>query len=225
MSKDRSGIYQILCTVSGKSYVGSSKQIYVRWSQHRSKLRKGAHASPRLQQAWNKHGEAAFAFSVLEECPVDKLFEREQFHIDAKKRDYNSMPKVRVITPEMRQKMAIANAALAAARTHCPRGHEYTPDNVYMGKRLGDKRCKACNRERVAAILARETPEQKAERLRKDSERYYANLEARRAKQNDYAAKNREAKREYDRAYRPIKNARRRAMTAAKQVSTQPTLF
>jgi hypothetical protein len=150
-------------------------------------------------------------FLILEECEVEKLFEREQWHIDRLKPDYNSMPRVRVVTKEMRSKMNAAMAAIAAARTHCPRGHEYTPDNVYMGKKAGDKRCKACNRERIAALYAAQTPEQRAARLQRCMDRYYANYERARARQNEYAARNKDRKKEYDIAYRPIKNARRRA--------------
>lgn len=214
MGNEKCGIYQILCVVSGKSYVGSSKQISVRWRQHRGRLRKGLHTSPRLQQAWTKHGEDKFVFSVLEECAVEALFVREQHWIDLKKRDYNSMPIVRVITPEMRSKMRLAQKAAAAARTHCPKGHEYTPENVYMGKKLGDKRCKACNRERVAAIYAAETPEQTAARLAKGLEYHVRNRDKRLEQQRQYTARTKEQKRQYDIAYRPIKNARRRSDAA-----------
>lgn len=58
MQQDFCGIYEIRCMVSGKSYVGSSVHINRRWSDHRYKLRRGDHPSPRLQHAWNTHGEA-----------------------------------------------------------------------------------------------------------------------------------------------------------------------
>lgn len=32
-----------------------------------------------------------------------------------------------------------------AAKTHCPKGHEYTPENTYMG-RYGGRSCRACKR-------------------------------------------------------------------------------
>lgn len=214
MSNDKCGIYQITCTVSGKSYVGSSRRIYRRWNEHSYLLRRGLHKSPRLQQAWNKHGEANFAFSVLEECAVNELFAREQHWIDLKKRDYNSMPRVRVITAEMKAKMKASRAARALLITHCPHGHEYTPENSYFGKRPNDKRCRACANERTSSIYAAETPEQTVERLRRGREYHQANIVARRAKQREYAARTKEVKRLYDIAYRPIKNAARRARAA-----------
>jgi len=219
MSLHKCGVYQIQCVVSGKRYIGSSKRIAKRWYEHRRALRAGVHTSPRLQRAWHKHGEQNFVFSVLEECLALDLLVREQFHIDVVRPDYNSMPRVRVVTAEMRAKMNAAMAVIAAARTHCPHGHEYTEANSYLSKKDGKRICRACNRARVAAIYAAETPEQTAERLRKGMERYYANHAERRAKANEYSARTRDQKRAYDVAYRPIKNERRRMLQNATRVA------
>jgi hypothetical protein len=172
------------------------------------------HTGPRLQRAWNKHGENNFVFSVLEECSVEMLFQREQYWIDLKKRDYNSMPMVRVITAEMRSKMNAKMAVIAAARTHCPHGHEYKPENTYLSKKDGTRICRACNRERVATIYANETPEQTRARLDKGLAYHEKNKEKRLAKQREYTVRTKEQKRLYDIAYRPIKNARRRELRA-----------
>jgi group I intron endonuclease len=209
VSKDKCGVYQILCIVSGKSYVGSSRQMYTRWSQHRTKLRSLKHASPRLQQAWNKHGEAKFVFSILEECEQDKLLGREQFYIDAKKRDYNSMPKVRVITAEMRRKMIAGTRAFRAKTTHCPKGHKYSPENTFINYR-GSRVCRQCGNDKTNAKYHALSPEAKAERLRRDNERYYANYAEKRAKQNEYARRNREAKKAYDAD--PVHKARKKEL-------------
>ena len=158
-----SGIYRIRCLVSGKLYVGSSKIIKSRWYQHRRDLRLGKHASPRLQRAWNKHGEAAFVFEVIEECDVDALFIREQFHIDALKPDYNSMLRVRVISKEMREKARKTVAAKMLLHTHCGNGHEYTSDNTYVSPR-GDRRCKQCNTDRSNKFRAGLTEEERSAR-------------------------------------------------------------
>lgn len=42
----------------------------------------------------------------------------------------------------------------AARKTHCPRGHEYTPENTGHWRKANGRtgrRCKRCNRERMAA--------------------------------------------------------------------------
>lgn len=213
MARELCGIYEIRCAVSGKSYVGSSCAIYKRWHGHRRHLRLGTHASPRLQQAWNKHGEAKFVFSVLEECERAVLFAREQHHIDVARRDYNSMPKVRVITPEIRRKMTAGIRRHAASITHCPSGHEYAPENTRISTK-GDRLCRECARIRSREAIARETPAQKADRLSKGRAYNERNKEYRVRQQSEYVARTKEQKRVYDIAYRPIKNARRRARAA-----------
>jgi GIY-YIG catalytic domain len=59
----RMGVYRI--TGPSRVYVGSSDDIPRRWKSHLSQLRGGRHHNYRLQAAWNEHGEAAFAFTVM----------------------------------------------------------------------------------------------------------------------------------------------------------------
>ena len=77
------GIYVIRCSVSGKVYVGSSKKMHERWMEHKRSLRNNKHHSQHLQRAWNKYGEKAFEFQIVEEIldPLD-LICREQKWID-----------------------------------------------------------------------------------------------------------------------------------------------
>lgn len=80
----KSGVYKITNVLNGNVYVGSAVFFKRRWSLHKSELRKNHHHSPKLQNAWNKYGEEAFEFSVVEELPPikDVLLEREQFWMD-----------------------------------------------------------------------------------------------------------------------------------------------
>ena len=71
------GIYCIENKINGMRYVGRAKHIEKRWRTHKSQLRKGNHVNRYLQRAWNKYGEAAFDFYVLEECLPDDLREAE----------------------------------------------------------------------------------------------------------------------------------------------------
>ena len=41
-------------------------------------------------------------------------------------------------------------------RTHCPRGHEMTGDNVYMNKNDGIRRCRKCRRANDEAYRLRQ---------------------------------------------------------------------
>lgn len=86
-------IYSITNINSGKRYIGSSKNVRHRFNQHLCKLRKGSHHSPHLQSAWNKYGDAAFSFDILDDhIPDDDLIAKEQYWIerfDAVKNGYN----------------------------------------------------------------------------------------------------------------------------------------
>ena len=79
-------VYQYRNTKDGKVYVGSTNNPVRRHQQHIRELRKGIHGNPRLQNAWNFHGESCFERSVLEEVPEptrEKLLAREQHYLDS----------------------------------------------------------------------------------------------------------------------------------------------
>lgn len=78
------GIYAIRRLADGACYVGSSKEIRLRWRGHRMMLKSGTHHAPYLQHSWNSYGAQAHEFVVLETCALDRstLVAREQFYID-----------------------------------------------------------------------------------------------------------------------------------------------
>jgi group I intron endonuclease len=76
----RSGVYVIECCE--RQYIGSARHIRARWATHCHELRKGIHHSRFLQRAWEKYGEDAFTFRVIEECEPERCVEREQYWID-----------------------------------------------------------------------------------------------------------------------------------------------
>lgn len=83
-----SGIYRIVNTTNGKSYIGSSVNMANRWRQHRQLLRLGKHHSQHLQNAWKKYGESSFRFDIVE--TTNDLISREQWHIDNFRPEYNA---------------------------------------------------------------------------------------------------------------------------------------
>jgi len=62
----------ILNTITDKVYIGQTNNVRYRWNTHRSHLRSNdGKASPYLQNAWNKYGEKAFVFEVIESNLLD----------------------------------------------------------------------------------------------------------------------------------------------------------
>ena len=81
----KSGIYLIENTINKKVYVGSSNDIANRFRCHRFHLKNGTHGNSYLQNSFNKYGEEAFSFTILEYCDVEKLQESEIFWMTEKK--------------------------------------------------------------------------------------------------------------------------------------------
>lgn len=83
MNTTKSGIYAIINTKNNTIYIGSTVGFRKRWGQHRHRLHKGTHVNPHLQAAWNKYGEEAFEFGVLEYLDdPEELHLAEQFWMD-----------------------------------------------------------------------------------------------------------------------------------------------
>jgi group I intron endonuclease len=76
------GVYKIINKTNGKFYIGSSKDVKNRWRQHKRKLNSGTHGNPHLQNAWNLYGEEGFLFEIIEECPPELQFEKEQYYLN-----------------------------------------------------------------------------------------------------------------------------------------------
>jgi group I intron endonuclease len=62
----KSGIYQITNKINGRIYIGSAKRFIERWQSHTYSLRKQKHSNKFLQADFDKCGEEAFVFEVVE---------------------------------------------------------------------------------------------------------------------------------------------------------------
>lgn len=115
-----SGIYRINCSTTGKFYIGSAVDLGARRRRHWHDLRNSVHHSITLQRAWDKYGEDAFTFEVLELVLVPFHLEREQYWLDTLKPfdpsiGYNIASSAQAArlglthTPETREKLRLAN--------------------------------------------------------------------------------------------------------------------
>lgn len=85
------GVYQIVCAVTGRRYVGSTGWSFSkRWAKHRRDLEAGRHPSRVMQRAWLKYGPGAFRFEVLVHCAPERAVELEQQLIDILKPEFNT---------------------------------------------------------------------------------------------------------------------------------------
>lgn len=80
-----SGVYEIRNLVSGKVYVGSAVDLYMRKAVHLSNLRNNKNLPNKyLQNAWNKYGEENFEFNILFLCACQDVTATEQRFLDIK---------------------------------------------------------------------------------------------------------------------------------------------
>lgn len=157
------GIYRI-DGPNGKFYVGSAKHIGRRWTEHKRDLRKGCHANPKLQCAWNCHGESRFTLNVLE--PVANLGDLivcEQFWIDtldAVNAGYNVLPTAgssfgKKASDATRRKMSAA----ALGRRHGPMSAEQKAhySRLYTGRKFSEETRRRMSLSRMGRKFSKET--------------------------------------------------------------------
>lgn len=84
LGKDKiSGIYKITNIKDGKIYIGQSTDIKTRWSNHiKAALKIDSIAHSRVHDAMGDEGIWNFTFELLEQCPKEKLNEREKYYIE-----------------------------------------------------------------------------------------------------------------------------------------------
>lgn len=81
MLDDNCGIYAIKAP-SGNLYIGSAVNFRRRWNGHRSRLMRGTHHCPGLQNACDKYGLDSLEFVKLEIVERERLIAVEQRYLD-----------------------------------------------------------------------------------------------------------------------------------------------
>lgn len=93
------GIYQITCVKNGKRYIGQSKDIKRRFSQHKR------NPPARMIEDFDQYGVVAFDFEILEECAPEKLDKRETFYMNELQPEYNIRSEGHGISEEACEKL------------------------------------------------------------------------------------------------------------------------
>lgn len=83
------GIYKITCNINNMIYIGSSKNIKIRWKRHKSDLIKNKHSNIIFQRLFNKYGMDNLIFEIIEYCDIKDLIIKEQYYLDTLKPEIN----------------------------------------------------------------------------------------------------------------------------------------
>lgn len=83
------GVYKMF--VGDNVYIGASRDLKIRWKEHRYTMRVGKHRNPNVQRICNEFGWEAFQFEVLEYCQKRSLDKKEQYWINKLKPNLNSV--------------------------------------------------------------------------------------------------------------------------------------
>lgn len=75
------GIYMIRNKINDKIYIGQSNAIEQRLKSHQYSLNQNKHHNKHLNYAWNKYGKDNFEFTIIEECDIDELDDKEKYYI------------------------------------------------------------------------------------------------------------------------------------------------
>ena len=85
-----SGVYKITNTVTGDFYIGSSKNVKLRWAVHKRTSTWNKYPNKQLYHDMQEYGLDKFVCEILEEVEADSLKEKEQKFIETLNPSYNN---------------------------------------------------------------------------------------------------------------------------------------
>ncbi len=91
-NRKKIGIYRWINNLNGKTYIGSSSNLSVRFYTYYS-LRYLAKSNRPMERSLLKYGFSNFSLEILEYCNLEDLLKREQFYLDILKPEYNILEK------------------------------------------------------------------------------------------------------------------------------------
>ena len=88
--KKISAVYKIINAITGDFYIGSSKDVKQRWTEHKSPSVWNRYPGKPLYLDMQKYGVDKFVFEIIAEVEADSLKELEQQFIETLKPSYNN---------------------------------------------------------------------------------------------------------------------------------------
>ena len=85
-----SAVYKITNTITGDFYIGSSKNIKLRWMQHKRLSVWNRYKNNQMYLDMKNYGIDKFELQILEEVEIEQLKETEQRFIEMLKPTYNN---------------------------------------------------------------------------------------------------------------------------------------
>jgi len=134
------GVYEIVNTINGKKYIGSSVDVNKRLWTHQQKLRKNCHRNQHLQRSWNKHSEDNFKFNILTTAKgIKDLIPLEQRFLDKSEDVYNIRPRAENClgikhSKETKRKMSLARTGKKHSKKTRKKMSENNP-KYWLGKK------------------------------------------------------------------------------------------
>lgn len=140
-NKGRSGIYRWEHIDSGKSYIGSAKNLSSRFKQY---FNYNHISYPKrnmtIYKSLLKHGYAKFRLEILEYCSTDKLLTREQFYFDNYNPEYNILKIAGSPLGYRHSEAAKARISLANKNKIVSESTRYLKRKSLLGKPLDSER-------------------------------------------------------------------------------------
>ena len=130
-------VYKIRNIINGHYYIGSTVDSRKRFWAHRKDLRNNVHVCVHLQRAWNKYGEDAFKFEIVQKLhsrndlfPTEQKLLNEHFGKDYcyNVAAYADAP-MRDASPEMRARLAERTKAWLERDGHPRQGVPHTDES------------------------------------------------------------------------------------------------
>lgn len=79
--KHTAKIYQIEHIPTRTIYIGVTSNIEARIYKHKQTIKIGKHMNSLVQEHFNKYGPKSFRLTILDECPIEIMFEVEKAYI------------------------------------------------------------------------------------------------------------------------------------------------